>query len=350
MAQHPSFEVTLSLDLTLYRDATGFAALRREWNPLLSRSRSDHLFLTWEWQSIWWRCLGEGELYLLAWRDGETLVGIAPLYLVTGADGRRTFHLVGCVEVSDYLDVLVAAQDEERVYTALLAWLTGGDAPAWDVVSLCNLPQSSMTHRLLPELAAAAGLSCLVSVEDVCPVIELPDSWEAYLEQRLNKKQRHEVRRKLNKIAREASPRWVLVGRDADLDAEISSFIALHRQSTPAKRSFMTPTMEAFFVEMAHALHRAGWLHLSFLEINGDRAAAMLAFRYGDRLLIYNSGYRPEAYADLSPGIVLTSYLIQDAIAQGLRVFDFLQGDEVYKYRFGAVDTLVYRTEVFRAP
>lgn len=334
----------------MYRDATGFQALRSQWNALLRRSRSDNLFLTWEWQSTWWRCLGEGDLYLLAWRDGDALVGLAPLYLVADGDGRRTFHLVGCVDVSDYLDVLAAAGEEERVYAALLAWLTGPDAPPWDVLSLCNLPQTSWSHNRLPEMAAAQGLPCVVSVEDVCPIIELPDSWEAYLEQRLNKKQRHEVRRKLNKIAREAAPRWVLVGPDADLEEETASFIALHRQSTPAKHSFMTPTMEGFFFAIARALHEKGWLHLSFLEINGDRAAAMLAFRYGDRLMIYNSGYRPEAYAELSPGIVLTSYLIQDAIAQRLPVFDFLQGPEVYKYRFGAVDTLVYRTEVFRRP
>ena len=74
----------------------------------------------------------------------------------------------------------------------------------------------------------------------------------------------------------------------------------------------------------------------------------MLGFLYHDHLLIYNSGYDPQAYADLSPGIVLTSYTIQDAIGRGVQVFDFLQGDEAYKYRFGATDTVVYRTQVWR--
>jgi CelD/BcsL family acetyltransferase involved in cellulose biosynthesis len=84
------------------------------------------------------------------------------------------------------------------------------------------------------------------------------------------------------------------------------------------------------------------------MEINGAKAAAMLAFNYKNRLLIYNSGYDPANYAELSPGIVLTSYIIEDAIKRGLTILDFLQGNEVYKYRFGAVDTFVYDTQISR--
>ncbi len=182
----------------------------------------------------------------------------------------------------------------------------------------------------------------------MCPVIMLPDDWEVYLEQVVNKKQRHEIRRKMRRIEREAEVRWSVVDERSDLGQETAAFIALHRLSTQEKHSFMTPEMEAFFHEIAGVMAAAGWLYLTFIEVNGDRAAAMLGFLYHDRLLIYNSGYNPEAYAELSPGIVLTATTIQDAIRRGVQVFDFLQGDEVYKYRFGAEDTVVYRTQVWR--
>jgi CelD/BcsL family acetyltransferase involved in cellulose biosynthesis len=42
--------------------------------------------------------------------------------------------------------------------------------------------------------------------------------------------------------------------------------------------------------------------------------------------------------------------MIQDAIRRGRRIFDFLQGDEVYKYRFGATDTIVMHTSISRSP
>jgi CelD/BcsL family acetyltransferase involved in cellulose biosynthesis len=79
---------------------------------------------------------------------------------------------------------------------------------------------------------------------------------------------------------------------------------------------------------------------MSFLTVNGERVATYLNFDYKGHILVYNSGLIPE-YGDLSPGIVLLAYSIQHAIETGHAVFDFLQGDEVYKYRLGGKDTKV---------
>ena len=49
---------------------------------------------------------------------------------------------------------------------------------------------------------------------------------------------------------------------------------------------------------------------------------------------LYNSGFHPEAAA-LSPGLVLLAYVVRDAIGRGRRRFDFLRGEERYKYEFG---------------
>ncbi|MEZ4769953.1 MAG: GNAT family N-acetyltransferase [Caldilineales bacterium] len=334
------------MQLKVFKDETGFDALRPHWNGLLASSPANTLFLTWEWQSTWWRCLGDGDLYLLAWFDGDRPVGIAPLYLTQDDDGARRFALVGCVDVSDYLDVIAASGWEEAVYGALLDWLHSPAAPAWDVLYLCNLPQDSATHSQLPEIAAGRGLSCVVEVEDVCPVIQLPADYDTYLMDVLSKKQRHEVRRKARRIEEATRVRWYAIDDSSDVQAETDAFIELHRLSTTEKRSFMTPDMQAFFREIVRETHEAGWLYLAFIELNGQRAAAMLGFVYDGRLLVYNSGYDPQSFAELSPGIILTSYIIEDAIDRGLRIFDFLQGDEVYKYRFGASDTLVYAVTI----
>jgi CelD/BcsL family acetyltransferase involved in cellulose biosynthesis len=339
----------LRVELKLYTDESGFGALHDDWNTLLARSRSNSLFLTWEWQTTWWRCLGEGDLWLLAWYDEDRPVGIAPLYLHRDAAGLRRFDLVGCVEVSDYLDLIVEPGREQAIYDTLLNWLDGDACPAWDVTGLCNLAEASLTHRLLPELAAGRGLEAVTTLEDVCPLILLPDSFETYLQENLSKKQRHEVRRKLRRIEEEAAVRWYAVDGSADLVRETDAFLHLHRLSKDEKESFMTPEMEAFFREAIQATHQAGWLYLAFIEVNGAKAAAMLGFVYDGRLLVYNSGYDPASYSELSPGIVLTARIIEDAIQRGLRVFDFLQGNEVYKYRFGAQDTVVYSTTLRRA-
>lgn len=336
------------MDIRIYTDEQGFDDLKADWNTLLARSGSDTLFLTWEWQTTWWRCLGEGDLWLLAWYDQDQIVGIAPLYLIVEQDGLRRLNIVGCVDVSDYLDVIIAAGSEEQVYSALLDWLTGASAPAWDVAQFCNVPQQSLTHQLLPAQAVQRGLESATRVEDVCPIIELPGDFETYLQERLSKKQRHEVRRKIRRIQEETQVNWYVVDSALAIEAEMEAFIQLHRLSTDEKHSFMTPEMQVFFREITRAMHDAGWLYLAFIEINGAKAAAMLAFNYKGRLLVYNSGYNPATYAELSPGIVLTSLIIEDAIKRDIKIFDFLQGNEVYKYRFGATDTFVYDTQISR--
>ncbi len=333
-----------ALQLTVYRGVEGFDALRAEWNPLLHRATVDTLFLTWEFQHTWWQYQGEGDLLFLACRDQDELVGIAPLY-VTKVEGKRHVRLVGGTEVADYLDFIAAPGYETAVIQRALDWLQGPEAPSWDVLELVNLPEGGVIHSHLPTMAAGLGWQVNNTQEDVCPIITLPDAWEEYL-CLLNKHQRHEVRRKIRRIEQQAQVHWYIVDPTYDLEAEVNRFITLHELSSPAKDAFMTEGMKRFFRALACALLEAGWLQLSFIEVNGEAAASMFCFDYNDSIMVYNSGYDPDKYAELSPGIVLLSYCIRHAIEIGKRKFDFMQGDEEYKYRFGGQDTRVYRITV----
>jgi CelD/BcsL family acetyltransferase involved in cellulose biosynthesis len=334
--------------IEIHSESGGFSALKPEWNDLVQRSYYNNLFLTWEWQSTWWKHLGEGSLLLLGMRAGDDgrLVGIAPLFRDRTADGESVLYLVGCRDVSDYLDLIIENGQEETVYQALLDYLDG-DAPAWDLVDFCNIPQQSQTSVKFREMAEARGYQTLVEVEDVCPIITLPETWEDYL-MTLDKKQRHEVRRKLRKADGEADTRFIVVGPEDDLKTEMQSFVDLHQLSAPEKDEFMDPTMQAFFFEVAEVLQAQGWLQLAFVQMDGQKAATLLNFDYGDSILVYNSGYDPTQFRHLSPGIVVTARSIEHAIALGRSEFDFLRGDEVYKYRFGAQDREVRRLLIAR--
>jgi len=332
----------------------GFAALAGEWNRLLKRSRANIFFLTYEWQTTWWESLGTGDLWIVAFRTADTneLVGIAPLYLTKHEKGKRAgqrvFTLVGCVEVSDYLDLIVARDWEAAVYAAFLAWLHSADAPAWDIVDLCNLPEVSLTYTTCAALAETAGHTVQVLQEDVAPQFGLPLHYETYLQELVEKKQRHEIRRKQRRAERETEVGFYIVGKEHSLEAEIDDFIALQRASREDKAEFMTPQMRRFFGTVARRMLDMGYLRLCFLTLNGEKAAALYAFEYDRKFLLYNSGYDPDAHSQLSPGWVLLAYSIQYAIAAGCRVFDFMQGNEEYKYRFGSQDYKVMRVLITR--
>ena len=326
-------------------DAAAFETLGEEWSALLTTSSTDTPFLTPQWQAASWATLGAGELRLLAARDDDgRLVGIAPLCRDSASRGPRTLSLAGGVEVSDYLDVVVQRDAEDAVYAAFTETLAEM-ASEWDRLLLTNVPQGSSTLTRLAALAREQGWSADEAVEDVCPVIALPPTWDAYLDT-LGKHQRHEVRRKLRRMEAEANYAVERFTGEQALGEALEQFFVLHRLSHTDKARFMDEQMARFFRAITEAMR--AYVELNMLYIDGEPSAAMYNLRYGNRLLVYNSGYNPALRPNLSSGIVLLALCIQSAIERGLTAFDFLQGNEEYKYRFGAVDTSVLRLDTWQ--
>jgi CelD/BcsL family acetyltransferase involved in cellulose biosynthesis len=337
----------MTLSVYVYHDAGGFETLAQEWNELLHRSVGDTIFLTLEYQRTWWQCLGEGELLILAVRDDDELLGIAPLFATTDPEGQRSLATVGCVEVADYLDFIVVQGREAEVYAALVDYLSGSSAPAWDSLDLCNIHQDSPTLVILPTLAQARGWTVSTARDDVCPIVQLPGTWEEYLEM-LDGKQRREIRRKLRRAGGEMAQNWYIVGPEHDLETEVDEFLELMAASAPDKADFLTPRMRDFFRQLARVVYDAGWLQLVFLHVGERKAAAYFNFVYGNRVLVYNSGLDWQSFPRLGAGVVLVAHCIRHAIEQGREAFDFMQGDERYKYQFGGQDVEVRRLLIQR--
>jgi CelD/BcsL family acetyltransferase involved in cellulose biosynthesis len=316
--------------------AGAFDTLADEWRALLKTLPFDTLFYTPEWQRLTYGEFNTGAPYLVAVRDDATLIGLAPLMFT--AD-NATLEFACYKEISDYLDLLATAGREQDVFGALTAWLLGPDAPAWRTLSLTNVRAASPTMTQFADYLRNAGLSVEITPEDVCPVIPLPASLDGYLE-KLDGRERRELQRKLRRATDESAVAVSPGG--AALEADVNDFIALMKASMFTKNDFMTPRMEIFFQKMAAAMDAAGWLELSFLEVGDEaprsRAAAYVNFVYNNQVLVYNSGLDPAKFAHLSPGQVLIGRLIERAIEQKRTAFDFLQGNESYKYKLGGID------------
>jgi CelD/BcsL family acetyltransferase involved in cellulose biosynthesis len=326
--------------LDIYTTPAVFDTLGAEWNELLSRSVTNVLFLTREWQKTWWRELGDGDLRVITLRDeAGTLQGIAPLFFNPGDLGRIEGAFVGCREVSDYLDFIFAREHEAECYAVLVDYLAGAGSQTWDVFSLCNIPESSPTLSRFIDLVQARGWRAEKKFEDVSPYIPLPESFEAYLAS-LEGKERRELQRKLRRAGEDV--RVTFAADAAKIDQDMDDFLRLMVASMPSKATFMTPRMATFFHAIGRAMAEAGRLSLSFLEVRGERAATYLNFIYDNSVLVYNSGLDPYQFSQLSPGQVLLGRLIEQAILEKRRVFDFLQGNEEYKYKLGGKDHNLY--------
>jgi CelD/BcsL family acetyltransferase involved in cellulose biosynthesis len=339
------------MDFTLIQVLSEFDALAPEWNALLAESVTNVPFLRHEYLRAWWSTLGGGE-----WQGGELaivtasengrLIGIAPLFLTENLEGQPTLMLLGSIEISDYLDLIACPADLPAFVSGLLDFLDRSGAASWRALDWYNVPEASPTLSLLRAVAEKRGWS--FSQEHFRPAIcaPLPGDFEAYLSG-IDKKQRHEIRRKMRRIQEFGlAVRWYIVEDEATLDAESEDFLAL-MANDPEKSTFLSEAMREQMRASLRAAFSAGWLQLAFLTLNGEKAAAYLNFDYDNRIWVYNSGIAYK-YLELSPGWVLLGYLLEWANANKRAEFDFMRGDEEYKYRFGGVGRWVVKAKVMR--
>ncbi len=205
-----------------------------------------------------------------------------------------------------------------------------------------NIKSTSQTLDILPRMASEWGYSCSKTEIEVAPLLELPSSYEAYLEN-LSKKKRHELRRKLRRMESLEGIRVEKITDTKNLLTFIDKFIALHRQRNPSKAKFWEkPRMTAFFHEMAHRFSLRKWIEMNVLFHEDRILAALLSFTYADRIYFYNVAFDKD-FARYSPGIYLFNHSLQEAISTGKKCTDFLRGREKYKYYFGAEDSKIFR-------
>jgi CelD/BcsL family acetyltransferase involved in cellulose biosynthesis len=309
------------------------------WDAVADAARFRSPFLGWTWQHHWASVFAAGRrLDVRHVRDADgRLVALLPLY--EAASG--VLELVGGAEVSDYLDLIAVAGHEDDAWAALLA-NRAGERARW---VLHAVPAASPTLRTAPALAATVGLAADVTLEERCPVLELPAAWETYLAS-LSGKHRHELTRKIRRLEREAPDGRAVVVRGPDaVAARLGEFLALHRRSRVGKAKFMDEPMERFFRAALPALAARDGVALWFLETAAGPIASFVCLEWDGTVGLYNSGFAPERAA-LSPGLVLLSHVIRDAIARGRPRFDFLRGEERYKLEFEPALEDVFRVTI----
>jgi CelD/BcsL family acetyltransferase involved in cellulose biosynthesis len=319
-------------------DEPGFLALAPEWDALLAASGAPNLFLSWEWVSLWWAIYGRGDrLHVLVARDGGgRLLGIAPL-----KKRRLSVFGVGLGDVVEFigaggdvtperLDFIVRRGVEGPVAAAMVAAIY--DDPTVAGLDLKPLADSSAIRAgLLAALRRHGTHPPGETAHSVCPVLTLPATWEAFQLGR-SRNYRKKMGEYQRRCARDFGATVRLCETPAELERDMSVLIDLHaRRWNGASRAFRTPEYLEFHRRFSARLLAAGSLRLFVLESRDGPLAALYCFAQGDRYYFYQSGRDPERSRH-RPGLVLMHAAIQQAIAEGVAMFDFLSGGEAYKY------------------
>ena len=199
--------------------------------------------------------------------------------------------------------------------------------------------QLAQIEATSPLVGLAAQSGWTVSQAEACPVLALPDAWNDYVSG-LGKNMREQIKRYPKRLGKEFRVEYQLAQSADEVRIALDDLFQLHGKRWRARGQagvLATPRRQKFHRVLCEALRRKNQLRLWTLRCDDRAACVLLSYFYDGRYSFFIGGFEPELMR-WSVGTCLFARVFQLAIEEGAHEFDFLRGEEEYKYRFGAVN------------
>ena len=325
-----------------------FINLHDEWRALLESSASDCVFLSHEWLSTWWKHLAEDRrLCIVTARDAGKLIGILPTAEKAAQLWRmtpRVLEFIGSGIIgSDYLDVIVAKGREEEVTEAYAAYLHSRGL----MLQLSQLRGMNSVAAVLARQLRQRAWTISEARLNVCPNIDLrAHTWESYVST-LGPTIRKNINRYLRNLPSTFDMRVECARTSSEASGALDIVIGLHKKrwTNGASEAFQSDSVIAFHREFVQLAADRGWLRLLIVWLDSIPVSALYGLKYGPTFYFYQSGFDP-AYSKHSVGVATMALAIKTAIADGASEYDFLHGDEEYKFHWASGSRDLTRLEL----
>lgn len=277
-----------------------------------------------------WRLEVDGNPYL-----SESFIG-------RGRPGTFTWVELKGAGVADFMDLdWDAVSPEQFLEFVESLW---GHAQTTFLV-LPRVTNESKVGQLVSGLAATYGLPLAKVHYDIAPYARLEDDWEDFYTQK-GRKFRYNLRRSERKLDEIGHLSYQHVSHPDEVAHELPDVFELY--SRRSQQRYVSPLWgttqgREVLLRSATEFARLGWLDLTLLKV-ADRT---VAFAYGiatqEDYFFYATAFDPEEqFATYSPGTLIIKHLLERAHQNGLRRFDFMLGDEPYKWVWATDSRPVY--------
>lgn len=302
--------------------------IRDSWNHIVHQNPNATPFQLWEWNYGMVKYEGHRiRLHILvAENSGGEIIGCAPFWIRTGGfPGFNVLEFIGTGR-SDYLDLIVLDSYKDIFIKKLVEWIDQHNE--WRIIALKGLRQE--TVNMLSPLGKLD-----IRPYDVCPIIRLPDTVEAYNKQ-ISRRLRKNIRHYTNRLTQEGNITFSVSSTPSQLQNDLFILFDLHQQkqvSGGERGRFYKKEQKEIMQEITMALAEAGLVRLYMLKLGGKTISTSYNIRFAKWEYSYTMGMDPD-FSLLSPGTILENHMIGEAIKDGMNVYDFLRGDEKYKSKW----------------
>jgi CelD/BcsL family acetyltransferase involved in cellulose biosynthesis len=313
-------------EVTEIRSIEQLESYRLVWQSLLQQTPGATFFQSIDWLEAYWRHYGaEQELRILVVSAAGQTIGIVPLVVLT--EPTR----VGPVRFLTY-----PLQDWGSFYSPIGPNPTASLVAAmrhlretprdWDVLDLRWIDGDRTDGGRTKRAMAMVGFRPQEQPWMRGAVIELPDTWDEYWQDR-PRRWRENVRRCQRRLADIGAVTYVRYRPDGiaygdgdprcDLfDACIATAERSWQSGSATGNTLSSPEVQSFLRDAHEAAARAGALDLNLLLVDDRPAAFAYNYHVDGRVFGLRKGYDPEFRAG-SPGVVLDRLMLEDGLARG---------------------------------
>jgi len=329
-----------------------FLDLQSDWDRIFHENARHSPFLSWGWVDAWLRHIARvHELRIIYWRDaGGITQYILPLHrprnrfgfgsgstMLVCSYGLDSSDNLGCLCVPELED-----QSSELTADAIDYFFDRSDS-----ISLRFLDSTGSFPWRLQEAMQSSGRKIKIRPDSTCPTAVLPASWDEFLRQ-LSSNFRSQVRRSYKQVGGDGQPKFRFVD-PTESESFATELIRLNRSRIRAKgrtSSLESDGFRNFLSEVIPYLASQGISWMDTIERDGEVLGAALNFVHGDTVYFYMGGFDDKA-SKIRPGTALFALVIQRGIERGHSRYDFLRGDELYKYRWSATDVMMHSVAIY---
>lgn len=313
-----------------------FLSMADTWNALLLDSGMATIFLSWEWLFTWTNCFvnSDRSLFVLGIYHANEIIGLAPFYLQKVKHklvSLREIRFLGSPDIgSDYLDVISRSNCEKQVADIIYDYLFRHAHMEWDELHLTDIPAES--HFLLHFMnrVEADGKFKEVHRCAVMPQTVLPDSADAFYAG-LSSKRRSRLRQDMRRLCQQGETEHFTYSA-MDFQQGLDRFFGLY----DTKSEHNSVKLYPFLCRLGEFTQARNSLQIDILCSNGRDVAGLLHLRYGKRLFLLLMVVDKQFNRKISLGNLLVCKCMQNAVADGIRLYDFLKGDEEYKFHWAS--------------
>jgi CelD/BcsL family acetyltransferase involved in cellulose biosynthesis len=349
-----------SLKIQEVRDYRQLKALEPYWNQTLVRSGSPLVYLTYEWLTTWWRCLGgDGkELLVLVVTDGSEILGIAPFMKVHESFVGLPVSKIGFVSMVKYADSpvnfsgsldIIVARRHKAVIEALVSYLKLQEQNSWHVLHLNPLPETSPSLGIIEQEARKRRLRFEKRVVFSHAYSKVESDWANFFNKRGSS-----FRKKLRLLERRLQRKGAIAYNEYRSLGEIpkgyDEILDIERRSWKWERgvSINSVGYRDFYREFAEEAGKKGWFRLWVLKVDGKSVAYDYHVEFEGYVETLKGSY-DEDYSDCSPGNLLTWRECEHFFQNGAKRINLLWGNEDYKRHWSTHQEAQYEVFLFNS-